>query len=130
MVLAERPSRQVENSSEFSYLKYMKGVKEAFEAWVTEEYGTFDLGRLRRASPEVQKRITEEVFEAAGVEYDRLKNSNKQGQLKKVKEAFGEGRLSFDGLMQGLGFWIEENNGKGRGLLDRIKNSLGRTVRT
>jgi hypothetical protein len=115
--------------TEFPHLKYMKGLGEALVARVTKEYGTFDLGRLRQALPEVQRRVTEEAFEAAGIEYTRLKNYDKRGQLEEVKTALGEGRLSINGLIQGLGLGTE-NSSKGRGLFGRIKSSLGKTVRT
>ncbi len=124
MALAERPSGKSERT-DFSYLRYMRGVREALEAQVTKEYGTFGLGRLGQASSEVQKRVIEGSFEAARVEYEKPPNPSRDKlvQLEEVKKAFEEGRLTLTELLEGLGLKTPVESGRG-GFLGWIKGSL------
>lgn len=107
MSLVERPSGKAEGT-DFFYLKYMKGLGEALKAQVTEAYGVFDLGRLEQALPEDQKSLVGKAFEAARVEYDQQDNHDKRVQIKEVKEAFGEGRLTLTELLEGLGLKAQQ----------------------
>lgn len=123
MALTERPSGKAEGT-DFSYLRYMRGVREALEARVTEAYGAFDLGRLEQATAEDQKSLVERAFEAARVEYEKPPNPNpsKLVQLEEVKEAFGEGRLTLTELLEGLRLKAQVESGR-RGFLDRFLDS-------
>lgn len=126
MALAERPSEKAEGT-EFSYLKYMKGLREALGAC-----GVFDLGSLEQTSPEVQKNLVERAFEAARVEYEKPPNPNpaKLVQLKEVEEAFSEGKLTLTGLLEGLGLEAQQaRGGRQGGFLERIKSSLRKSIR-
>ena len=124
MALAERPSGKVEGT-DFSYLRYMKGLKEALG-----ECGVFNLGSLEQTSPEFQKSLVEKAFEAAKVEYRCSESYEKLAQLGELKEALGEGKLTLTGLLKGLGFEAEQaGEGRHGGFLERIKSSLRKSIR-
>ncbi len=124
MALAERPSGKVEGT-DFSYLRYMKGLREALEA-----YGVLSLGSLKQVSPEDQKSLIEKAFEAAKVEYRCSESYEKLAQLEELKEALGEGKLTLTGLFGGLGLEAQQTKeGRHGGFLERIKSSLRKSIR-
>ena len=130
MALAERVSEKAEGT-DFSYLKYMKGVREALKARVTEAYGAFDLGRLEKATPEDQKSLVERAFGDARAEYGQQSNPSKLVQLKEVKEALSEGRLTLTELLEGLGLKAQQaGEGRHGGFFERIKSSLRKSIRS
>ncbi len=123
MSLAERPSGKVEGT-DFSYLKYMKGLREALGG-----YGVLNLGSLKQVSPEDQKSLVGRAFEAAKLEYGRQESQDKLRQLKEVEEALSEGKLTLTGLLEGLGLEAQAGEGRHGGFFERVKSSLRKSIR-
>lgn len=130
MSLPENVSEKVERT-DFSYLKDMKGVRQALVAQVTGADGAVDIGRLVQASPEDQRILVENALEVARVDYVQRKSHDKLRQLGEVREALGEGRLTLTGFLEGLGLKAPVvENSWGKGVFGRIKESLHRSART
>lgn len=127
MVVGEREVQG--KTSDFSYLRGMKTLKTALEKGVKGEFETLDLQRLEKADSAVQNRIVAEALGVAVEEYDRLVYRDKLDQVGRIKRAFfEEGKLSIHELWQGLGLPIKTETG-GRKFLDKIKDSLGKSIR-
>lgn len=129
MALAERRPVQIEDL-DFSFLRSMKGVKTALEKVVRSEFGKLDLKMLSEAGVTVQERIVGEAFGNAGQEYDRLVYRDKIDQLEQVRKAYSEGELTLPDLLEGLGFKAQVESGRGKGFLNRIIYSVGKTLKT
>lgn len=124
MSSAEKVSEKV-GETDFSYLKDMKGVRQALVAQVTGANGAVDLGRLVQASPEDQRILVENALEVARVDYVLRESHAKLRQLGEVREAFGEGRLTLTGFLEGLELKTKPvESSKGKKIFGRIRKSL------